>query len=65
MTGADDSGSFPGQLLQMVHDGFMATSWVFTALTLAIVGLSLYRLIPKRPANPIVSRERPDHGRRR
>ena len=65
MIGTDDGGSFVGQLLQMAHDGFMATSWVFTALTLAIVGQCLYRLIPKRPHHPIVRRELRDRDRRR
>ena len=64
MIGNDDA-SFLGQLMQMAHSGFMATSWVFTALTLAIVSHCLYRLIPKRPTHPIVRHESRDRDGRR
>jgi hypothetical protein len=61
----DDDTSFLGQLLQMAHSGFMATSWVFTALTLAVVGHCLYRLIPKRPTHRIIRHESHERDGRR
>jgi hypothetical protein len=54
----NDDTTFATLLRQLTHDGFTATSWVFTALTLFIVGLSLYRLVPRRPTNPIAPRRR-------
>lgn len=64
MIGNDDT-SFLGQLMLMAHSGFMAASWVFSALTLAVVGHCLYRLIPKRPTHPIIRPESNDRDRRR
>lgn len=64
MIGNDDP-SFLGQLMQMAHSGFMATSWVFGALTLAVVGHCLYRLVPRRPTHRIVRHESHDRDRRR
>lgn len=58
MTGSAPGPGIGAQLLQVVHTGFMATSWVFTGLTLFVVGLSLYRLIPKRPRHPVLPRRR-------
>lgn len=36
-------------LLEFGHDLFMIATWLFTALTLFVVGLALYRLAPRRP----------------
>lgn len=57
--------SFLSQLMQMAHNGFMAASWLFTALTLAVVGHCLYRLVPKRPAHRIIRSESRDRDGRR
>jgi hypothetical protein len=35
-------------LLALGHDLFMVATWLFTAMTLFIVGLSLHRLLPRR-----------------
>ena len=45
--------TFLDMLREITHDGFMVTTWVFTAMTLFIVGLALYRLVPRRAVNPI------------
>jgi hypothetical protein len=43
-----------GALLQAItHDVFMATTWLFTAITLFVVALALYRLAAKRQTNLI------------
>jgi hypothetical protein len=48
-----DDRTFPGMVLEVTHDAFMASTWLFTALTLFIVGVALYRLVPRRLVNPI------------
>jgi hypothetical protein len=35
-------------LLGLGHDIFMVATWLFTAMTVFIVGLSLHRLLPRR-----------------
>ena len=45
--------TFLDMLREITHDGFMVTTWVFTAMTLFIVGLALYRLVPRRNVNLI------------
>jgi hypothetical protein len=35
-------------LLGLGHDVFMVATWLFTAMTVFIVGLSLHRLLPRR-----------------
>ena len=63
MIGNDDT-SFLGQLMQMAHSGFMAASWVFRALTLAVVGHCLYRLNTQTTTHPIIRPESNDRDRR-
>jgi hypothetical protein len=40
-------------LLELGHGVFMVMTWLFTALTLFVVGLALYRLLPKRPRSAV------------
>ena len=45
--------TFLDLLRAITHDGFMAMTWIFVAMTLFVVGLALYRLVPRRVVNPI------------
>ncbi len=59
-----DDRTFLGMLLEVTHDAFMASTWIFTALTLFIVGVALYRLVPRRIVNPIAPDDFTPGGRR-
>lgn len=53
-----------GALLEaMTHDVFMAATWLFTAITLFVLGLALYRLMPKRAVNLIAPRSLEENRR--
>jgi hypothetical protein len=45
-----------GPVLRLAHDGFTAMSWVFTAITVAVVVLCLLRLRPRRARHLIAPR---------
>jgi hypothetical protein len=49
----DTDATFFELLRAITHDGFMAMTWVFVAMTLFVVGLALYRLVPRRIVDPI------------
>lgn len=55
MDGADveKAATFWALLEGITHDAFMISTGVFAALTLFVVGLALYRLVPRRPENRI------------
>ncbi len=48
-----NDATFLDLLRAITHDGFMSMTWIFVAMTLFIVGLALYRLVPRRIVNPI------------
>ncbi|GAA1874880.1 hypothetical protein GCM10009836_65080 [Pseudonocardia ailaonensis] len=52
-----------GVLPEVGHTVFMVATWLFSALTIGVVALSLYRLLPKRPRSAVPPRR--DQGRRR
>lgn len=56
------SPTFWDLLEGITHDGFMIGTWLFTGLTLVVVGLALFRLIPRNPTNPIAPPSRDDAG---
>lgn len=43
--------SFGDLLGEVAHDAFTVATWGFTAITLFVVALALYRLVPRRPEN--------------
>jgi hypothetical protein len=54
LTGADvNDATFLDLLRTITHDGFMSMTWIFVAMTLFIVGLALFRLLPRRAVNLI------------
>ena len=44
------NASFWGLLEEVTHDAFMASTYFLTLLTLALLGVALWRLVPQRLA---------------
>ncbi|HXT45227.1 MAG TPA: hypothetical protein VN748_14120 [Pseudonocardiaceae bacterium] len=57
-----ETPTFGALLKAITHDVFMMTTWLFTAITLFVVALALYRLTPKRQAN-LITPQAPEETR--
>ena len=52
----NNSPTFSAQLKEITHEVFMVSTWLFTAITLFVLVLALYRLVPKRADHRIATR---------